>query len=273
MYVSIDVGGTKTRIGLSKNLKTFTEIEKFSTPKTLQKLRKTIMTLISSTPQITAISLGVAGQIDRKRNIILNATNIPYIKTLSPKDILPNVKCPIYLENDASLAALAEATIGAGQNYNVVCYITLSTGVGGALVIDKKLLKTRYNLEPGHHIIEIGGLKNTKNKIEGSWEMYSSGTAFRKLYGKDPKKTTNTKVWQRYANDLAIGLHNVTLLWAPDVIILGGGVSQDIKKFLPQTRIILKKSLPCQQIMAGIVKAKLGDENGIIGGLVRLKNV
>ncbi len=125
--------------------------------------------------------------------------------------------------------------------------------------------------EPGHHIIDIGGDTLALNAIKGSWESFSSGTAFRKIYQVDPMDTENSYIWQDYGRNLAIGLHNVILMWLPEIIILGGSMSKKSELFLSVAKKELEKSLYGKA--PEIKVSRLDDKNGLLGGLYYLKSV
>lgn len=289
MFISIDIGGTNTRIALAKDLSgdlapftysTNLPIERFPSPETLANLQISIIQAIKKhTPlnEIKGICLGVAGPVDQKKQKLVFGTNIKALGgDLSVKEILgtelSNLPLPILFHNDAELAALAEANIGAGKGYTTVAYITLSTGVGGAYTVNGKLPGKRFNPEPGHHIIEIGGREGASTKITGEWEAYSSGIAFEDLYKESPVEANNTSIWEKYSEEVAVGLHNLTCLWQPDIFVLGGGITKKSELFLPSVKKKLAKSLKYVRPVPEFAISNLGDTNGFLGGLIALKN-
>jgi glucokinase len=269
-YISIDIGGSNTRIGTSTDLKDFKSILKKQTPKTLSELKNLITK--SSGTDYDAIGIAIACPLDHYENSVIFGTNIEALKKGLKLDQLFNDTSNIYLNNDAEMAGLAEAVTGEGKNYKTVAYLTLSTGVGGSLIIDKKLPRLRYNMEPGRHIIEIGGIEGYSTKIQGEWEAYSSGTAFKKIYNENPSECNKKDLWDRYADELSIGLHNITVLWSPDVIVLGGGLTNKSDLFIEKTRSKLKSSLINVRPAPDIKISKLGDSNVLFGNLVFLRS-
>lgn len=256
-FATVDIGGTNTRIGFSKDLKTIFYIQRFPTPPTQLELTQKVEATLLQQTNIEGVAIGIAGTIDRKAKKILRTPNINELDSLSFKELVPNIDCPVYIENDAALAVLGETHFGEGKNFNTVAHVTISTGVGAALVINKKLVNTRFNSEPGHHIINI--------KEQRDWESYSSGLSFNKIYGIHPANCDNEDIWKEYGETLAVGLHNLFRFWAPDVIILGGGVTKKSDRFLNSTIIKLKKLLSIEEINIRI--SKLDDQNGLLGGL------
>ena len=267
MIVCIDAGGTNTRIGVSRNGKSFINIEKFDTPQEFDKLIKLITASVGSErSQIEKISFGVAGIVDRKQGRIRwaphkkNWNGVNAFENL--KNTFPNTRMKI--ENDANLATLGEAVFGAGKDYSIVSYLTLSTGIGGGLVIDKKIVRTKSGFEPGHQIIHDHGEKWACGQI-GCLESFASGTAFEKRFGMKGEECEDGETWLKYAKDLAIGISNIIVLWSPEVIVLGGGVSSRFDYFIEPLKSEIKK-LSSFADPPEIVKYKLSDP-GLYGGL------
>ncbi|TAN58722.1 ROK family protein [Patescibacteria group bacterium] len=172
---------------------------------------------------------------------------------------------PVLLENDAGLAGLGEAVYGAGKGKKIVAYLTISTGVGGARIVDEKIDKNAFGFEPGHQIVFL-------NKKFTTLENIASGTAIEKKYGKKPFEIFDAKIWDNVAKDLAYGLHNVAVLWSPDIIILGGSMMKKIGIPVERVKFHLSKILKIFPKSPLIKKSKLGDLAGLYGALARLKS-
>ncbi len=268
MFVTIDIGGTNTRLACSSDLETLSKIEKFPTPSNPDELHDKIQDYLKTLTGIKGVAVGVAGIVDRQKRTVVNAPHIPYMRDISVDRIVTlesiNPKI-VLLENDATLAALAEAKKGQGKGFENVAYITISTGVGGALITKGKVPKGRYNQEPGHHIINLDDPFEYKGNSKGTWESYCSGTAFKIRFKSEPAEVSDEKVWADYGFVLAYGINNIHLLWQPDVIILGGSLSKKWDLFsnmMFETLNNLNK-LPKPEIR----QSTFGDENGLIGGL------
>lgn len=232
---------------------------------------KKLTSLKPNKQKVQNISLGIAGPVDQKTKKLLRGTNIKALQDgLEAKEFEKRYKCPVEISNDGVLAGLAEATVGQGRDYRSVAYVTISTGVGGSLIVDKEIPHTRFNSEIGHHIIEIGGQQGRSTKIQGEWEAYSSGPAFESIYGLKPEDCDSLEIWDEYAQDLAIGLHNITVMWSPEVIVLGGGLSAKWEYFMTPLQRYLDKSLNSVFPTPAIKISKLGNLNGVLGGMVRV---
>ena len=152
-YIGIDLGGTNIRVGaIDKNENIIYEYKEltFKEVSTATELCTKIIKMIRQVPNYEdakAIGLGVPGSVNEKSSRIITSKNVgilidfPLVETLNKE-----FNKPIYIENDAKVAAFAEAVVGRGKNKNIVCYITISTGLGGGIVINKKIYQGSNNL-------------------------------------------------------------------------------------------------------------------------------
>ena len=273
MYIAIDLGGTNTRVASSKDLKNIHKVEKFDTKNSLEQQRHAITQAINNVAEenITVICIGVPGLINKKENRFGHIVNFPHLSNKEYHELFdfelfkPKKDfCSFIAENDAALAGLGEAVFGAGKKYETIAYITISTAVGGVRVSNKKLDLTQKYSEPGHHIIEVGGPKDTKVSLQGTLEAYVSGTAFERNYGESPITCENQEIWDDYGKRLANGMINVCAFWAPDIIVLGGGVSNKFNLFYKS----LVTNFGKQDFFAIPVfkKSELEDDAGLFGG-------
>lgn len=271
MYVTLDIGGTNIRIASSENLKTFSEIERFPTPTDIISLKKHINEFVTRFTDVDIISIGVAGVVDHYQQKIISCPHIKYLKDIYAKDLVSDNCKNILLENDATLAGLGEATHMNLTSPARVAYITISTGVGGTLIIDNKIPKTKYNFEPGHHIINADDKYEYFGKLKGTWESFCSGTAFKKRFGLNPSEVNDPKLWNDYGEVLAYGLYNIILLWRPDIIILGGSMSKKSGLFYKSMNEKLKSLIKENIFIPTIKISDLNDSNGLLGGLELIK--
>ena len=277
MFISIDMGGTNTRVASSKDLTSILRVEKFKTQNTLEKQKKRITKAVinvSENEKVESICIGVPGLIDRKNNKFGNVVNFPVISNLEFDSLFGEQlkPCTIIGENDAALAGLGEAIFGAGINHKIVAYLTISTGVGGIRIQDKKLNRSQNYSEPGRQIIIIDGLKDTKVDMHGTLDAYTSGQAFKKNYGIATKDCNDQDIWNDYTKKLSAGIINILALWAPDIVILGGGISNKFEQYI---KTPLLENITDQYAFdtPKIVKSKLEDACGIYGGFALIKQL
>ncbi|MFC1722444.1 ROK family protein [Patescibacteria group bacterium] len=274
MYVSIDLGGTNTRVASSRDLKDLYKQEKFQTDQDLHKQLTNIIESIKivvdgETPQY--IVVGVPGIVNKKERKLERIINVPSLSNLTFSELVGNSieEKNIFVENDASLAGLGEAVNGAGKNFEVVVYMTLSTGVGGVRIAGKKIDEYQRHSEPGHMIIQRNGRTFGMCDQKGCLSAYCSGTAFEEIYGESPVTCKDENVWEDYSKNLALGISNIMAMWSPDIIVLGGSLSNKFEEFFEEP---LLKELNRQKIfkVPEIKKSVLGDSAGLIGGFVLL---
>src|SRR3989344_4172215 len=225
MFVVFDIGGTKTRIALSKNGETFAEPFVLHTEKKFSTQLGNMLDAVDQLGErrkITALAGGIAGPLDPPKTKLLNSSNLPkeWLAVPIKQELETAFGVPVYLENDTALVGLGEAVRGAGKGggYELIAYITISTGVGGVRIVDGKIDKRRVGFEPGRHII------NYTDPKDGTAEAYLSGRALEERSGTRAYEIKSKEVWETEARILAVFLNNVTVFWSPDVIILGGSM-------------------------------------------------
>lgn len=270
MFLLFDIGGTKTRIALSRDKKTFEEPHVIATPKTFEEGVAMLGELAGELAQgesiIGAVG-GIAGPLNREKTMLVNAPNLsdwigkPLQKTLQQRLNTLSVR----LENDAALAGLGEAVAGAGKEYGVVAYLTIGTGVGGARITAGHIDENAMGFEPGHQYIDQSG---------GDLESLVSGSGLKKRFGKDPREIRDPAVWEELARLFAYGLHNTIVHWSPDIVVLGGSmILGDPAISFDRLTAHLKTILTIFPTPPPLVKAELGDRVALHGALVLLTSL
>ncbi len=241
--VGVDIGGSKIEAALiiadkiidSKVTKTKPEQ---GCDEVVERIISTIDYVVTSKAQ--SIGVGCPGPLDCKNGIIHRTPNLPFKNTPLKGILEKKFKLPVKVDNDASCFVLGEALYGHGQNKNTIAGLTLGTGVGGGLVINKKIYHGKGNAcEFGHHTIDYKGPKS-KCGNQGCLEEHVSArglmTIARKhgLEAHSPKKVyqlavQNNKAAQdtfhEYGKLLGIGITNIIYMLDPDIILLGGKIS------------------------------------------------
>lgn len=265
MYLLFDIGGTYTRLATSIDGINLGEISTISTskvfPEAIAAIKAAASKLTDSTPLKAAI--GGVRALDGTKTKLLNQPHFPLWVNESLKDSLEKVlNTKVYLENDAALAGLGEAVYGAGKEYSIVTYLTVSTGVGGIRIMNGKIDKSALGFEPGNQIINLQG---------ETLESYISGEALRRKYEKDPQDIDDPQIWEEVARILALGLNNLTVFWSPQVIILGGSVMNKIP--VDRVKIHLRSFLKIFPNPPEIKPAQLNDSRGLYGALAYLNQL
>jgi len=268
MHILTDVGGTKTRIARSRDLEKFDEPIVYKTPQNyndaIPKLNEEIKK-IAGEESIDNIVVGLPGLLDSENTKLLRAPHLNDWVEKPLKSDLSELSKNIILENDTALVGLGEAVSGAGKNSNLMAYITVSTGVGGVKIENKKIDKTSLGFEPGHHYIDRDGEKLY------TLENLISGKGIQSRFGVNPREVHDDRIWKEAEEILAIGLSNVCAFWSPDLIVVGGGMI--IYEHLWVDRVVehFKKVYKISPEPPEIKKAELGDFGGIYGGMELLR--
>lgn len=224
--LTIDIGGSKVLVATFDQNGTVTDSKKFKTPKEydafISQLRMTIVDMMGVN-QPMACSIALPGSINRSEGIAEYFGNLPWENVAIAKDLSDILMCPIYLENDAKMAGLAEAN-SVKDLYHRVLYITVSTGIGLALIENGKIDQDIQDAGGKAIMVEHGG------KIM-AWEDFASGKAIKEATGKLASEITDEQDWYMIARNLAIGMIDLIVLLNPEVIIIGGGVGSHLPKF------------------------------------------
>ncbi|MBM2852718.1 MAG: family transcriptional regulator [Candidatus Nitrosotenuis sp.] len=283
MYkVGIDLGGTKIE-GICLDEKSQV-IERKRLPTNQQDGYKSILNSISTlvsdiTKNISDYTIGICtpGAISKKTGLIKNSNTQCLIGMPLKNDLKKMFGKKIAMENDANCFAMAEATMGMAVGYNVVFGVIMGTGVGGGIIIDGKIHRGRTNIagEWGHHTLYQNGNKCYCGK-SGCVETYISGPALEKRWfqiteKKEPLETIvqnldgyNGKIWKKeFLDNFGVGLANVIDILDPDVIVLGGGISNIDFLYTEGRDSVYDKVF--SDIDTPILKNKLGDSAGVFG--------
>jgi predicted NBD/HSP70 family sugar kinase len=264
MYILFDIGGTNTRVAKS-NGQSLGEIKKFATFQNFDDGTKAIVDAakeLSAGQEIQGAVGGIREVLDKGKTKLVTdprSSVIPdWVEKPLKETLEKELNCQVYLENDASMQALGEATYGAGKDQEIVAFFTISTGFGGARVVNKKIDEKAVGFEPGDLIV---GFTDKPIYIEN----LISGGALEKKYGKAPTEIDDPRVWEFVEQYLSFGLYDVIALWSPHMIVLGGPVATKIsfEKLKENLKKISRKYL----VLPEVVEAKLGDQAGLYGAL------
>ncbi len=274
-YILFDIGGTKTRVALSSDLKKIDKVEHFKTPASfedgIKKIIATVEKLTDKKP--LAIAGGIRGPLNEDKTGIIN--DVPLSKWVGKSvvgELHKHFKVPVFLENDAAMAGVGEAVFGAGKGLEIVAYHTVSTGVGGVKIENGDIDHASIGFEPGHQVLDIDRTI-LGDEITPTLENLVSGTAVEQRFGMKPYEIPQSDVlWDELAEYLAQGLMNTILYWSPDVIVLGGSMITgdpriEVDAIRKYTVAALDSFIPCPFI----TMAKLGDEAGLYGAMAILK--
>ena len=280
--IGVDLGGTKTEIiVLDENLNVL-ERKRVPTPQNnYDEILNTVATLVFDVSQnISDFSLGICcpGTISTQTGLIKNSNTQCLIGKSLKIDLENKLKKSISIENDANCFTMAESKMGAGIGFDLVFGVIMGTGVGGGIVINNILHSGKNNIagEWGHHTLHHNGNPCYCGK-SGCVETYISGPSLEKHWNQltgltqsmpeiiNNFDTSIGKKWKdEFLENLGYGLANVIDILDPDVIILGGGLS-NIDFLYTEGRDSIYSKVFSDIIETPILKNNLGDSSGVFG--------
>ncbi|MEA4822698.1 MAG: ROK family glucokinase [Clostridiaceae bacterium] len=251
------------------------------------------------------IGIGSPGSIDRENGVILYANNINFLKTPLAALIREHWDIPVHIDNDANAAALGEAYAGAAKGCRDAIMITLGTGVGGGIIIDRKIYSgfNANGAELGHMVIVASGRPCTCGR-NGCWEAYASVSgliadtraamlahpesamwqlqngSIEHVSGKtafDAARAGDAvaeEVVRQYREYVAIGITNLVNIFQPEVLCVGGAISKEGEYLLGPVREFVERERYTRYCAQTEIKiAALGNDAGIIGAAMLGKSV
>ena len=291
MKIGIDLGGTKTEGILIDSSGKELKRERIKTEKNYDGTINGILSIIKNFEKsfgvVESIGIGMPGAISADTALIKNANSIWLNGKPLKKDLEKILNRKINLENDANCFALSEAVDGGGKGFKVVFGVIIGTGTGGGIVIDHKVLQGRNNIggEWGHVTLpnrsddEKKYVKDCYCGKNGCMETYVSGPGFASTFNlRFNKDYDSHKILEglnendpdclfalrQFTDHLARGLSLVCNILDPDVIVLGGGMS-NIDFIYENIDDALKKYVFTDTLHTKVVKNVHGDSSGVRG--------
>jgi predicted NBD/HSP70 family sugar kinase len=254
--ILFDIGATKIRIAYSPDGEIFEEPKVFHTPANYEEGLKLFIETAKELAKEREIK-SIAGGMSRS---VWGG-----VPEKLKSDLSESFGVVVFIENDAAVVGLGEANWGAGRGFEIVAYITVSTGVGGAKIVNGKIDEHAIGFEPGKQIIDVNTHKTLEDMI--------SGKSLQEKTGKLPKEITDQGVWDAHAWLLAVGLNNIIVEWSPNVVVLGGSMITGTPSIsVEKTEEYLKDILKVFTKIPVLKKGELGDFGGLYGALAYLKN-
>ncbi|MDI3508370.1 MAG: glucokinase [Clostridiales bacterium] len=307
LYVGVDLGGTKMAAGVVDDGGRILVRDTMPTGRErpfeviAADMAKLILSVIQkggyAIDDISGIGIGSPGAIDNTNGIVIFANNFGWHNVPLRSELQKYIDLPIYMENDATVAGLAESVYGAGKGVKNAITLTLGTGLGGGIIINGHIYSGSHHVgsELGHLIVEINGRQCTCGN-RGCWEQYASATALitagkeavlkypdsliLKFADGDPEKITAktiedaaragdnvaAEVFDEYVYYLTMGIISIINAFDPEMIIIGGGVSGAGDFLLKPLTEKVKEHIFYKELdFADIRLAELGNDAGIIG--------
>lgn len=260
-YIGIDLGGTNVRTLLvDENGQSYSEVKDkterehgpdYVCDKICKQIESLDYSICGGIEHVEGIGIGVPGPVDTRRGVMIMATNLPGFENYPICDKLKErFGLPCFIDNDANVAGLAEALLGAGKGQPIVYYVTISTGIGGALIVDGKLVSggRGHAGEIGNMIVDPKGC-HIGSLNRGAIEVEASGTAITRKGKERIGETLVNHAGDVFrlaseGNEKAIQLANEEIdLWStmfaniahtcdPYCFVIGGGVMKSKDYFM-----------------------------------------
>jgi len=298
--LSYDLGGTKVEVGVVNS--SGKVLECLRTPVLFKEGKSAVIRqladlgqqMISKYPKIKRVGIASAGPLEPKTGILLDPTNFSgpegaWGKTPLAQMLGRKLKLPVFMENDAAAAILAEHWVGAARNSQNAMILTLGTGLGTGIIVNGELVRSGRDLHPeaGHLILEYNdesapcGCGNN-----GCAEAYLSGRNFtrraRVKMGNDKLEAPEIAnmaragdfnaraMFDEYAFLMAVAIHNYAVIYAPELVIFTGSFAQAADLFMKKTQAHLEKLLARRRVGVDLLPklktSKLHNNAGLIGG-------
>ncbi|MEK6276579.1 MAG: ROK family protein [Actinomycetota bacterium] len=301
--VGVDLGGTKVLVGVVGDDRDVLYRDKepssgLSSDQLLDTLEREIREAMEAQPGVAAAGLGVPCTIDRERGVAITAVNLPIREVPIRDRMRERLGIPVFIDNDANVAALAEHRFGAARGSRDAVMLTIGTGIGGGVVVDGELYRGSSGAasEPGHMVIDFDGPRcqgNCPNR--GCLETFASGTALaregREAAAREPDSALGrlreeggdidgravtdaarggdpaaVAVVEEAGRRLGAGLSSLANIFEPEVIVLGGGVATAVGELMvsPAREELRSRALPPMN-ETPVKLAELGPEAGMFG--------
>ncbi len=285
--IGIDLGGTKISAAIATDkgkvlaIKTVPTEAKLGLAHVVSRMTDLVNALCIGTGRpfnsIKCVGVGAPGPVIASSGTVVNPPNLPGWGKVALRPMLEKrLKTKVVLENDANAAAIGELRFGAGKKFSDFVYVTVSTGIGGGIVINKQLFRGSSGSagEVGHMVIDMNGPKCPCGR-KGHLEGMAAGPAIHKQAGMSPRdiemlaKKGNKKAKAQIelaAYRIGTGFANIAHILNPEAIIVGGGVSSFGKPFFDAINKRVKECV-ISGVRVKVIPAKLKKDVGVIGAL------
>ena len=230
----VDIGGTSIKLGIFEDdtliFKTSAKTP-FGDPEGVCD----VIAQLLERQNVELVGVGTAGSVEFRHDTV-SASNLGWEGVKLRQMLTERLGVPVWVDNDAQAAAMAEWHDGVCQGAQCALYLTLGTGIGGAMIVNGQPYRGPNNLgaEFGHMIIHPNGPRCACGR-RGCLEYYASATGMRRMaHGQSAYAVVqsakagnikNLSIFERYVRELCLGLNNLIMIFDPEVIVLGGGVS------------------------------------------------
>ena len=290
-YLCIDVGGPSMKIGLLNEDVDILKTDSKKTPDTIEKMYQIIEDVFKSYENVEGLALSMPGAVDSESGIIGGSSALDYIHGPNIKnDLQTRLHVRVELENDANCAALAEVWKGAASDVDDCCFIVSGTGIGGAVVKDKRIHKGKH-LHGGEFGYMIADFDFTTKDMK-TWSDVGSTVAVVRSVAKMKNVSVDSldakDIFDHYHDDpiyekavdkfyyvLANGIYNLQYAYDPEKIVIGGGISvrDDLLDEVNQRLDVIFSHFTHAKIRPVVFTCQFHNEANLIGALYHFLTV
>lgn len=304
MVIGFDLGGTTMaaalvdgRLQITRSLEVDTPLRTQST--LLSGIVEMVSELAADAPHpVTAVGFGIPSMIDQRRGRAVMSVNIPLADLDFVDYMQDRLALPVFIDNDANVAALAETRAGAAKGAREVIMITLGTGIGGGIITGGEVYRgaTGSAAELGHMVIDVNGPPCQGNcGNHGCFEAMASGTALKRYAelaaGENPGSAlaaaiaggevpdgalvaelarggdaAAASVMEKISFYIGIGMTSLVNIFNPEVFVIGGGIARAGDLILdPAKKVLEERGLRPNRDLVRVVTAQFGPDAGLIG--------
>lgn len=303
--VGVDLGGTEIKVGLVCNGEiVFNKSQPTNATRDnleiLESIRDLVFDVIkggnATLSEIKYVGVGTPGSVDADNGIVLSAYNLGFFNLKMREILMQMINLPVFVENDANCAGVAEYYAGNAKGYKDALLLTIGTGLGGGLVLDGKVISGAYSSggEFGHMVLSVDGRDCTCGR-KGCFEAYCSATAIIKQCVRKAKENPDSMLYKIVDGDMSLlnpkvlyeakelgcevaidivnefnlylaeGIANLINIFEPEIVLLGGGISKQGENLLADVRPLALSKCFDKKSKVLIQTAKFFNDAGIIG--------
>lgn len=287
-YAVLDVGGSSIKYALMDETGVFLEKSSVPTPKaSLDLFMDTVDSIVKDLREdkrLKGLAVSMPGAVNVETGIIDGVTALPYIHGPNMKELLQErTQLPAEIENDANCAGLAEGWVGAAKDVNDYLCIVIGTGIGGALVLDKKVRHGTNGFAGEFGYMMLGD--DWPHSTDSSWSSLAAVGGLinqvAKRKGLDPNQLTGKKIFamaeegdldvqkeiEWFFQRLAIGIYNLQYMIDPEKILIGGAISHR-QGFVEQINETLRQKKFSQSgLLIQVERCQFGNDSNLLGAL------
>jgi len=284
-YLCVDVGGTSMKMALIDETGTILKTNSQTTPSTLEEMYNVMEEAFHAYDDVQGLALSMPGAVDSEKGVIGGSSALDYIHgPCIKKDLEERLGVRVEMENDANCAALAEVWKGAASDVDDCCFIVSGTGIGGAVVKNRRIHKGQHlhGGEFGYMIADF----NFETKEMETWSHVGSTVAVVRAVAKalhvDVHSLDGKEIFDHYHENpvyekavdkfyyaLANGIYNLQYAYDPQKIIIGGGISvrDDLLDEVNQRLDVIFKNFTHAKIRPVVLTCQFHNEANLLGAL------